>query len=139
MRKVRRSRSSSLRLIASMCFALIASTVTAAPTRGLQDAPKTTQSDAIAYRVGRKDEITENSKPILFVLVSIESKHFVRDDILKLAKQLKQDFESERSVRVDIFDDYSAASVWDPVHFTDSIKRPIEEPTTVTLQLGKSM
>jgi hypothetical protein len=49
--------------------------------------------------------------------VSIESKHFVRDDILKLAKKLKQDFESEPRVRVDIFDDYSAASVWDPVHF----------------------
>jgi len=118
MKEIRFFMSNSLQLIvACVCFALVACSVTAGPARQLHDTPKTTQSDAIDYRVGRKNTITENSKPLLFVLVSIESKHFVRDDILKLAQQLKKDFESEPRVRVDIFDDFSAASVWDPVHF----------------------
>jgi hypothetical protein len=118
MRKRRISKSPCLWLIASVCFALFSCTVPAGPTwKKPQDSTQTTKSDTIEYRVGRRASITENSKVVLVVLVSIDSKHFVRDDMLKLAQQLKQDFESEPRVRVDIFDDHSAASVWDPVHF----------------------
>ena len=99
-------------------FCAIHCTVAAGPTRKKpQDSTQTTKSDTIEYRVGRRASITENSKAVLVVLVSIDSKHFVRADMLKLAQQLKQDFEFESRVRVDIFDDYSAASAWDPVHF----------------------
>ena len=119
MSKVRLSKSNcSWLVIALLYLTLFTGLVIAGRTRTKpQDTPNSTKSDAIEYRVGRRASITENSKTVLLVLVSIEPKHFVREDMLKLAQQLKRDFETEPRVRVDIFDDHSAASVWDPVHF----------------------
>jgi len=71
------------------------------------------QSDLVEYKVGRV--IRSSNKPYeVTVIISLEPEHFNRGKMIKLAKQLNQDFANVQLLRVEILDDPDIAENYVP-------------------------
>jgi|SRR5712692_11223105 len=62
------------------------------------------QSEIVPYKVARKLRLFKKGNP-LFVVISVEPAHFVREEMTQLARQLNRDFSEEPRLLVEIMDD----------------------------------
>jgi hypothetical protein len=67
----------------------------------------------LEYRVGRVIR-SSNEPHEVTVIISVDPKDFVRDTMVKLAHQLKQDLADARLLRVEILDDHNIADNYIP-------------------------
>jgi len=75
--------------------------------------PSVQEDKSIEYKVGRVIR-SSNEPHEVTVIISVDPKYFVRDTMVKLAHQLKQDFADERLLRVEILDDENIADNYVP-------------------------
>jgi len=110
------------RIIVCFIIAVVAVTATEARqiAKGSTRFGKQEMSRMIKYRVARSER-TVSGPPTLVAYISINSRHFNREDIVFLARQLKQDFAKEPRLTVLIFSDYNAAK---------SLVFSVEQPST---------
>jgi hypothetical protein len=75
--------------------------------------PSKQEDKLVEYKVGRV--IRSSNKPYeVSVIISVDPKYFIRDTMVKLARQLKEDFADERLLRVEILDDQNIADNYIP-------------------------
>ena len=75
--------------------------------------PSVQADKLVEYRVGRV--IRSSNQPYeVTVIISVDSKYFARDKMVKLAHQLKQEFGDARLLRVEILDDQNIADNYVP-------------------------
>lgn len=67
----------------------------------------------VEYRVGRVIR-SSNEPHEVTVIISVDPKYFVRDTMVKLAHQLKQDYADTQLLRVEILDDQNIADNYVP-------------------------
>lgn len=74
-----------------------------------QAAPAKVQSEIVPYKIARKFPLSKKDSP-MFVVISVESAHFSRDEMTRLARQLNRDFAEEPRLFVEIMDDERIAA-----------------------------
>ena len=75
--------------------------------------PRAQEAMLVEYKVGRV--IRSSAEPHeVTVIISLELERFTRDEMIKLAHQLKRDFADERVLRVEILDDPQIADNYVP-------------------------
>ena len=75
--------------------------------------PNVQEAKLVEYRVGRVIR-SSNEPHEVTVIISVDPKYFVRDTMVKLAHQLKQDFADAQLLRVEILDDQNIADNYVP-------------------------
>lgn len=75
--------------------------------------PSVQEVKLVEYKVGRVIR-SSNEPHEVTVIISIDPKYFVNDEMLKLAHQLKQEFADVRLLRVEILDDQNIADNYVP-------------------------
>lgn len=83
-------------------------TNTGAQQQGVKCPSDDVDSKAPAYRIGLAAHATKGSRE-LYLYVSVDASHFVRQDMLLLAQRLNDDFCYEKRLIVVLLDDYQAA------------------------------
>jgi hypothetical protein len=71
--------------------------------------PDLTDRKGPEYRIGLAGHGTKKFEGDLYLFISIDPSHFVREDMLALAERLNKDFCYERRLTAVILDDYYAA------------------------------
>jgi hypothetical protein len=75
--------------------------------------PSVQEVKLVEYKVGRVIR-SSNEPHEVTVIISIDPKYLVRDEMLKVARQLKQEFADARLLRVEILDDQNIADNYVP-------------------------
>jgi hypothetical protein len=71
------------------------------------------EAELVEYKVGRVIR-SSNEPHEVTVIISLEPRQFTRDEMIKLAYQLKRDFANEQILRVEILDDPQIADKYIP-------------------------
>lgn len=75
--------------------------------------PSAQQAEVIKYEVGRVIR-SSNEPHEVTIIISLDSQNFVRERMIKLAHQLKEDFADAERLRVEILDDPNIANNYVP-------------------------